>query len=221
MSYDPSRSKAYDGDVRWRIVYQRYALEYSVQQVSDNLGVSHSTVRQIRKFFDTTGSIEPKPVPDRGETLNALTSYSEFYIMELVLDNPGIYLQEIHYELHQLTGAAVSEVTVCQFLKKAGFTCTKIQYIAIQQSEEFRARIIAEVQQYRADMFVFVDESGTDSRDSLRRFGYGMRGKRTRAHKLIARGKHITVTAAMSINGMLDYRLAQGGVDADMFIEFF
>ena len=47
MSYEPSRSKAYDSDIRWRIVYQRLALEYSVQRVSANLGVSQSTVRRI------------------------------------------------------------------------------------------------------------------------------------------------------------------------------
>ena len=46
MFYEPSRSKAYDSDLRWRIVYQHFALEYSVQKVSENLGVSPLYVRQ-------------------------------------------------------------------------------------------------------------------------------------------------------------------------------
>ena len=220
MSYEPSRSKAYDSNIHWRIVYQRFALEYSVQRVSENLGVSPSTVRQIGSLFDSTGSVDQKVDPDKGVALKTLSSYDEFYIMELVLERPGIYLREICFELYQLTGAVVSEATVCRFLKKVGFTRTKIQHVAIQQSKEFRARFIAEVQLYRADMFVFIDESGTDRRDSLRKFGYSMRGKRTRSHKLLARGKHISVIAAMSTQGMLDYRLAQGGVDAIAFREF-
>ena len=220
MSYEPSRSKAYDSDIRWRIVYQRFALEYSVERVSANLGVSQSTVRRIGSLFDSTGSVDPKVVPDKVATLKSLSSYDEFYIMELILERPGIYLREICFELYQFTGAVVSEATVCRFLKKVGFTRTKIQHVAIQQSEEFRARFIAEVQLYKADMFIFIDESGTDRRDSLRKFGYSMRGKRTRSHKLLARGKHISVIAAMSTHGMLDYRLAQGGVDASTFREF-
>ena len=140
--------------------------------------------------------------------------------MELVLEKPGIYLREICHELYQLTGAVVSEATVCRFFKKVGFTRTKIQNVALQQSEQFRARFISEVQLYRTDMFVFLDESGTDRRDSLRKFGYSMRGKRTRSHKLLVRGKRISVVAAMSTNGILDYRLAQGGVDAAEFKEF-
>ena len=102
MSYEPSRSKAYDNDVRWRIVYQRFALEYSVQRVSENLGVSQSTVRWIAHLFDSTGSIDLKVDPDKGQALKVLSSYDEFYIMELVLEKPGIYLREICHELFQL-----------------------------------------------------------------------------------------------------------------------
>ena len=69
-------------------------------------------------------------------------------------------------------------------------------------------------------MFIFLDESGTDHPDSLRKFGYSMRGKRTRSHKLLVRGKRVSVVAALSTNGMLDYRLVQGGVDAMEFREF-
>ena len=47
-----------------------------------------------------------------------------------------------------------------------------------------------------------------------------MRGKRTRSHKLLVRGKRVSVVAAMSTNGMLDYRLVRGVVDAMEFKEF-
>ena len=76
--------KAYDSDLRWCIVYQHFALEYSVQQVSENLGVSQSTVRQIESLFDSTGNVNPKVDPNKGQALKALSSYDEFYIMELV-----------------------------------------------------------------------------------------------------------------------------------------
>ena len=115
MSYEPSRSKACNNDIRWRIVYQRFALEYSVR-VSENLGISQSTVRRIGSLFDCTGSVNLKVDPDKGQTLKALSSYDEFYIMELVLEKPGVHLREMCHELYQLTGAVVSEATVCRFL---------------------------------------------------------------------------------------------------------
>ncbi len=142
MSYEPSRSKAYENDLRWRIVYQLRALECSVMRVSDNLGVSPSTVRRIGRLFDTTGSIDKKSRLDGGQALKLLTSYDEWMIMELVLERPGIYLLEICRELRHFTGTEVSEATVCRFLQKAGFMRTKIQHVALEQSEDRRARYL-------------------------------------------------------------------------------
>ena len=79
-----------------------------------------------------------------------------------------------------------------------------------------------EMQQYNADMFVFLDETGSDRRDSMRKFGYSLRGKRARSHKLLIRGRRVSAISAMSTNGMLDFRLVHGGVDANdfrMFVE--
>ena len=36
---------------------------------------------------------------------------------------------------------------------------------------------MAEVLQYNMDMFVFVDEIGSDRRDQARKFGYAIRGE--------------------------------------------
>ena len=48
-----SRNTAYNKDHRWRIVYQRKALEYSVRQVAENLGVSPATVHRIEDRTST------------------------------------------------------------------------------------------------------------------------------------------------------------------------
>lgn len=68
-------------------------------------------------------------------------------------------------------------------------------------------------------MLVFIDETGTDRRDSLRRYGYSLRGKTPRSSKLLCRGKHISAIAIMSCNGMLDVRIEHESVDGDTFIE--
>ena len=46
-----------------------------------------------------------------------------------------------------------------------------------------------EITVYNRDMFVFVDKTGSDRRDSLRRYSYSLRGKPARSQKLLVRGK--------------------------------
>ena len=61
------------------------------------------------------------------------------------------------------------------------------------------ALFVSEVAFYRAKMFVFLDESGTDKRVAIHKYGYGWRVKPIVAHKLFARGQYLSTTAFMSI----------------------
>ena len=46
-SCEHSRTRAYDEDLRWRIVYQHYALEYSNVCIADNMNIDSSTVSSL------------------------------------------------------------------------------------------------------------------------------------------------------------------------------
>ena len=65
ISYEPWRSKAHNPDLRWRMIHQRKVLNYSPRLVSNNLGVSVSTVRRIKRRFDTEGNMEKRRYPNR------------------------------------------------------------------------------------------------------------------------------------------------------------
>ena len=52
-------------------------------------------------------------------------------------------------------------------MHKHGITRKKIQHTALQRSDHYRGAYIAEVSMYKANMLVFVDETGKDARDSL------------------------------------------------------
>ena len=66
-------------------------------------------------------------------------------------------------------------------------------------------------------MLVFIDETGTDRRDSFREFGYSLHGRRTRAHRLIARGQHVS---AISDDGILECQFYHGAVTGETFYSF-
>ena len=125
MSCEPARTRAYHPDLRWRMVYQTKVLSYPVKKVSENLCVDQSTVRRTLKLFDTTGLVEKRMYPD-GHWGTKLCKADQLHILELILENPGIYmyLHELKLEL-QARGTNVHESTICRFLQQANFTHKK------------------------------------------------------------------------------------------------
>ena len=46
-----------------------------------------------------------------------------------------------------------------------------------QRNEHLRSEFRSDVSMYPSHSLIFVDESGTDRRDTLRKYGYSLRGK--------------------------------------------
>ena len=218
MSCEPARTRAYHPDLRWRMVYQTKVLSYPVKKVSENLCVDQSTVRRTLKLFDTTGLVEKKMYPDNHGGPK-LCKADQLHILELVLEKPGVYLHELKLEL-QARGTDVHESTICRFLQRANFTHKKMKLIAIQQSEELRAKYVAEISQFSPKMLVFLDETGSTRKDAIRKFGYSLRGMPCYNTKLLAKGKRVSAIAALSLEGVVDVKFVHDSVDGDTFANF-
>ncbi len=206
-------------DLRWRIIYQRLALGYSLQRVAENLGVAIATVHRVETLFDETGSVCKRKYP-AGHGIHKLTETDELFILGLVLERPETYLHEIQGELQAITGTEVDISTICRCIHRNGFTRKKLKAVALQQSEILREQYREEVSIFKKEMFVFVDETGTDRRDSLRRFGYSLRGKRATSQKLLVRGQRVSAVGVLSAQGILDCHIVTGTVNAGSFEEF-
>ena len=98
-------------------------------------------------------------------------------------------------------------------MHKSGLTRQKLSVVALQRSDELRAQYTREVSIYKPEMLVFIDET-------MRRSGYSLRGKPARVLKLLNRGKHLTAVAAMTSDGILDCKITDESVNADIFQEF-
>ena len=90
----------------------------------------------------------------------------------------------------------------------------------MQQDERARRKFAVDMSIFNPDMLIFLDESGCDNRDPLRRKGYSLRGKQARKQKLLVRGEHVSVLCTMSLEGILSCNLVRGGVDGEKFIDF-
>ena len=216
-SYEPRRASAYSEDLRWRMIWQREVLGYQSSQIAVNLGVDCSTVWRTVKLFRETGDVHkrtPSTYPKR------LTPAAEFVIIFEVLKHPGLMLHELQAALVEQTGIAVSISTICRFLHRIGFTRQKLRIVAIQQDDFLCSQFVSDVSIYQPEMLIFLDETGSDRRNSIRQYGYSLRGKPLVSHELMVRGERISSIAFMSMSGMLDCKTVKNSVNGDVFYEF-
>ena len=61
-----------------------------------------------------------------------------------------------------------------------------------------------DVRLYDPSMLAFVDKTGTDMRDNLRKYGYSPRGKPIVSHKLALRGQCVPTIVAMTSTGTFE-----------------
>lgn len=141
-------------------------------------------------------------------------------ILHLVLECPGIYLREIQRELFELSGADVSCSAICKLLAGVGYTRQKLKFAALQRDQLLRSQFVSDVSIYEKEMLVFVDESGLDRRNTLRKYGYSLRGKPAVSHKHLSRGQHLSLVASMSAAGVIDFDIVEGGVNGDVFYSY-
>jgi len=99
-------------------------------------------------------------------------------------------------------------------------TRQKLWTIAIQQSECKRAEFMADISLFDPDMLVWLDETGSDQRNSIRSHGYGFRGLTPVRHQLKVGGQRISAIGIMSTGGMEDAYIAEGNVNGEVFENF-
>lgn len=149
-----------------------------------------------------------------------ITEPVKFFIFYLVLQKPGILLREITNEIRETLGLNVSESAVCKVLKKTGFSRQKLALSALQRDDALRKQFVEDVSLYHRESLIFVDETGTDSMDAIRRYGYSLRGRPLKAQKLLVRGEHVSAIVAMSMEGIIALKIVRGGVGGDEFYQF-
>ena len=132
-----------------------------------------------------------------------LTDVVQFFILQLVLQCPGILLRKIKAEVCHVLRIEVEESTICKFLPSQGFTRQKMQIVAKQRDKFQCCRYVTELTVYKADMFIFLDETGCNWQNAMRHYAYSWRGQPARTHKLLVRGQHLNSIAFMSVEGIL------------------
>lgn len=186
--------------------------------ISHYLTISDRTVRRYVRLFEQTGDIQPRI--RRSGPPKLLGEFEQLVLLRIIAENTGIYLHEIQAKLQTMFGVAVSPSTICRTLKYMGCTRQVVQHIALQRSDELRASFMSEVSVYDPTMLVWIDESGCDRRNCVRKRAYGIRGMTPRDHRLLIRGTRYSAIPVMTHEGIADVYLFEGTVNGAKFEQF-
>jgi transposase len=218
MSCESGRRAPYASDLRYRIVWQRYGMDLQYRAIARNLSISLGTAYNICKRFEITGEVTPK-LSCRTNT-RILSSHDELIVIGILLNDPSQYLAEVCELISTMLGICISPSTVCRVLQRNGLTRKRIQQVALQRSDEYRGEFMAEMDFFDINQIVWLDETGCDRRDHLRKFGYALRGQRPVYHRLLHRGKRVSIVAAMCTDGVIALEFNDGTFNGDKFKDF-
>ena len=140
----------YSLDIRWRIIWSFICHRQSFADIASLFGVCERTVRRYVSLFQRTGDV--KACQRRHGPLPLLGEFEQMLLLRLILENPGIYLCEIQEKIMQMFGVYVCISTICRTLKTMGCTRQAMHRIAIQRSDEERAKFMANVSLYDVSM---------------------------------------------------------------------
>ena len=194
------------------------ALDLAYEEISTHLNIAQSTARRIYTLFEVTGDVSPKHVKDK-PYLRRLDHHLELFIIG-ILEKPSIYISELCQLTYDVSGVCVSEATICRLLHKCGITRKKVRQVALQRSSSLRGYFMAQVLLYSKEQFVWLDETGCDKKTFMRTYGYAISGQTPCCHRLLVKGKRISVVAAMSTEGIIAYECFTGTLDSSRFFDF-
>ena len=140
--------------------------------------------------------------------------------MECLLKDPGIYLDELQHKLYHRAAVLASLPTICNTIHRLGYTRKRIGRVVQAQDVMRRAEFMAEMSYLKADMMIWIDETGSDHRVSSRCFGYHLRGLAPTDTVLSIRGKRLSAVAAMSTRGIEDIDICEGTTNGETFTRF-
>ena len=148
-----------------------------------------------------------------------MQDFEQLSLVQVILAHPGIYLQEIQENLLQM-GIAISLPIICRTFMSMGVTRQAMHHIVLQQSDCERAKYMAEISMYDPSMLVFIDETGCDRRNMIRKYGYSFRGMPVEDRRLLVRGTRYSAIPVMSSSGIHDVYLKEGTVIGEVFADF-
>ena len=189
--------RAYSLDLRLRIILARWCYpNITVKDLATLFNISERTVRRYFQKFQQYGDVAF--VQNKSGPGMILGPFEQLKLLRIILENPGIYLREIEERLFEVYGLNICLSTIHRTLHSMGCSRQAMHRVAIQRSDELRAKFFADISVYDPRMLLWIDESGCDHRHTVRKYGYSIRGMPLCDQRLLVRGTRFSAIPIIS-----------------------
>ena len=144
------------------------------------------TVQRVSRLYEETGTV----ISVQGYhacTTQKLTTQDEINLIEAIVESPSKYLHELGEFIYLQVQMFVRPLFTITLVSKES-----LSFRAQQRNEQKRSLFQEEISLLDPHMFVFVDESGTDKLQSLRKYSYSLKGTRAVTVKKLVKGQWLS-----------------------------
>lgn len=199
-------------------LYNRGLLD--LDDILDCVGFSESTFYRALACWRATGDVvSPKSGSLVGRP-RLLLHDDVKYLLCLVQHRPDYFLDELNDLLKENRFISVHYSTIIRELGRCGISVKKLRRIALECCPDKRAAYIARIGQYSPEQLGFIDETSKDDRTPARCYGRSKKGRKAQKRQRFVRGKRLTATGLLMMDGMMASRVVQGSMDGEMFCSF-
>jgi transposase len=189
-------------------------------EIADTVRCTERAVRRIRSRlgrFGTTTAPSNRVGPDP-----KITPFIRHALCEQLSEKPGMLRREMVAFIYDRFGVEVSESTITRTLKAQSWSRKTIRRVANQRNPALRDfyHYRLKLEKCRSYQLIFIDESGIDKRDGLRRKGWAPKGKTPEQKSRFQRGQRLQILAAYTQRGVKLARVFPGSTDAAVFEDF-
>ena len=123
----------------------------------------------------------------------------ELHVIGMILHEPSMYLGELCQQI-QFGGVQKEDSPSCKAALLGAFMVHSFMF--------------------SRNMFVWVDKTGADSRDHIRKYGYAFQGMTPESKQLLVRGKRMNAVVGLTSSGIIASTIAQTTLNGDTFFDF-
>ncbi|XP_053683690.1 uncharacterized protein LOC128733873 [Sabethes cyaneus] len=167
----------------YHCLYAFYFLGINRCALAEIFGKSKATICNWIRKYEQDGAFSRK---QRMQVYRRFGTTQRQWLLNLYYKEPVVFIDEARDRFQEHFKTCISAASIVRILKTAGLTWKKIERRAIQIRKADILRYTDELEAFKWELhqLVFIDEVSFDSRDMLRNYGYGVKGK-----KVIFRGE--------------------------------
>ncbi|KAJ6441866.1 spc7 protein [Purpureocillium lavendulum] len=194
----------------------------SIPEIAAQLGCHERTVSRLRRKVRLFGDTRTPTELYRTGRPNAVTPLMIETLRKELAERPDMYRDEMSAYLERLFRVQISKSSIGRALRAAGMTRKKIRRVAAQHDPDlldyymYRLHSLG-VQSYH---MIFVDESGSDTRDGHRAWGWADIGVTPVQTRMFSRGRRWQILPAYTQEGIMLSRVYDGSTTSAIFEDF-